>query len=70
MPTVLNAANEQAVGAFLDGRLAFTGIPHVIGRTMDAHRVEAVTGIQVVRQVDGWARAHAETVARELEFTV
>jgi 1-deoxy-D-xylulose-5-phosphate reductoisomerase len=70
MPAVLNAANERAVAAFLDGRLGFTGIPRVIARTMDAHQVERVAGLHVVRQVDAWARAHADTVARELEFTV
>ena len=70
MPAVLNAANELAVAAFLEGRLGFTGIPRVIARTMDAHRVEPVTGLQVVRQVDAWARNHADAVARELEFSV
>jgi len=70
MPAVLNAANELAVEAFLDGRLAFTGIPRVIARTMDAHQVEPLASIQIVRQADGWARAHAGAVARELEFTV
>ena len=33
-PCVLNAANEIAVHAFLDGRLRFLGIPEVIERTL------------------------------------
>ena len=70
MPAVLNAANELAVAAFLDGRLGFTGIPQVIARTMDAHHPEAVTSLQIVRQADGWARAHADAVARGLESIV
>ena len=37
LPVVLNAANEVAVEAFLDGKLGFTAIPRVIERTMDAH---------------------------------
>ena len=37
LPIVLNAANEVAVAAFLEGRLAFTDIPELIARTMDAH---------------------------------
>ena len=36
LPVVLNAANEVAVAAFLEGRLAFTAIPEVIGCAMDA----------------------------------
>ena len=39
MPTVLNAANERAVALFLDGKIGFTGIPELIGKAMDAHKV-------------------------------
>lgn len=35
LPAVLNAANEAAVAAFLEGRLAFTDIPNVIADTME-----------------------------------
>jgi len=37
LPVVLNAANEVAVAAFLEGRLSFTAIPRVIDCAMDAH---------------------------------
>ena len=37
LPIVLNAANEVAVAAFLDGRLGFTGIPDLIRQAMDAY---------------------------------
>ena len=37
LPVVLNAANEMAVEAFLEGKLGFTAIPRVIEKTMDAH---------------------------------
>jgi 1-deoxy-D-xylulose-5-phosphate reductoisomerase len=70
LSVVLNAANEVAVEAFLDGRLGFTGIARVIERTMEAHHVEAVDGLPVVRRVDAWARQHALGAARELELTV
>jgi 1-deoxy-D-xylulose-5-phosphate reductoisomerase len=39
-PCVMNAANEVAVRAFLDGRLGFLGIPEVIARAME--RMDAV----------------------------
>src|SRR5687767_2452630 len=37
LPAALNAANEEAVKAFLGGRLRLTDIPRVIERVMDAH---------------------------------
>jgi 1-deoxy-D-xylulose-5-phosphate reductoisomerase len=69
LPVVLNAANEVAVGAFLERKLRFTAIPRIIEETLDAHAVEAVPSLQVVRRVDGWARDHARQAARRLELT-
>jgi 1-deoxy-D-xylulose-5-phosphate reductoisomerase len=70
LPVVLNAANEVAVETFLDGKLGFTAIPRVIEKTMNAHEVEAVSTLEIVRRVDRWARNHARLMARELELTV
>jgi 1-deoxy-D-xylulose-5-phosphate reductoisomerase len=62
---VLNAANEVAVSAFLEARLAFTGIADVIRHTMDAYelngaaRVTGLASLANVREIDGWARAFA-----------
>ena len=70
LPVVLNAANEIAVGAFLDGKLGFMAIPNVIQKAMDAHTAEAVSTLQVVRRADQWAREQARDAARELELTV
>jgi 1-deoxy-D-xylulose-5-phosphate reductoisomerase len=70
LPVVLNAANEVAVARFLEGRLGFTSIPHVIERTMAAHRPAEVHTLATVRAVDDWARDHAHTVARGLELKV
>jgi 1-deoxy-D-xylulose-5-phosphate reductoisomerase len=70
LPVVLNAANEVAVDGFLEGKLGFMAIPQVIEKTMNAHEVERVSTLDVVRRVDGWARARAREMARELELTV
>jgi 1-deoxy-D-xylulose-5-phosphate reductoisomerase len=59
LPIVLNAANEVAVAAFLEGRLGFTAIPRVIGDAMDAHRPAEVATLAAIRQVDSWAREYA-----------
>ena len=70
LPVVLNASNEVAVEAFLDGKLGFTAIPRVIEKTMNAHSVEAVSTIETVRRVDRWAREQALDAVRALELTV
>ena len=70
LPVVLNAANEVAVDAFLDGKLGFMAIPRVIEKTMNAHEVEHVSALDTVRRVDRWARSQALDVARALELTV
>jgi len=67
LPVVLNAANEVAVKAFLDDKLGFTAIPRVIEKTMNAHQVEPVSTLEVVRRVDRWACDHARDMVRELE---
>ncbi len=58
-PAAFNAASEEAVAAFLQERLRFTGIPEVIRGVLDAHEVEDVTELEVVRRVDQWAREAA-----------
>jgi 1-deoxy-D-xylulose-5-phosphate reductoisomerase len=70
LAVVLNAANEVAVAAFLDGRLGFTAIPTVIERTMNAHTVEGVSTVETVRRADTWGRNYARAMAEELELTV
>jgi 1-deoxy-D-xylulose-5-phosphate reductoisomerase len=70
LAVVLNAANEIAVAAFLDGRLGFTAIPTVIERTMNAHTVEGVSTVETVRRADTWGRKYAREMAAELELTV
>jgi 1-deoxy-D-xylulose-5-phosphate reductoisomerase len=56
---VLNAADEVAVAAFLDGRLLFTGIAEVVAVTMAAHEPSEPRSIEDVLEVDAWARRRA-----------
>ncbi len=57
---VLNAANEVAVQAFLDGRLAYTGIPHVIEATLSRLDVHAADSLAVILEDDAAARSYAQ----------
>lgn len=58
-PATLNAANEIAVGAFLERRLAFVEIPRVIGEVLARHSVRAADSLQDVLVADDWARRQA-----------
>ncbi|MEW6410678.1 MAG: 1-deoxy-D-xylulose-5-phosphate reductoisomerase [Nitrospirota bacterium] len=60
MPTVLNAANEVAVNAFLNHRLKFTEIPEIIISTMERHKQENVDSIDAILFADRLAREEAE----------
>ena len=62
MPAVLNAANEVAVEAFLDGRIKFTDISVIIEKTMDAHAPHALTSIEEVLSVDRWGREKSREI--------
>jgi 1-deoxy-D-xylulose-5-phosphate reductoisomerase len=55
-PAVLNAANEVAVQAFLDGRLNFTGITAVIDRVMQRLDSSPVKALGDVLEADAAAR--------------
>ena len=58
-PAVLNAANEVAVEAFLDRRLGFTGIAHVIENVLGELPVEPLESLDQVYAMDVEARALA-----------
>jgi 1-deoxy-D-xylulose-5-phosphate reductoisomerase len=70
LPVVLNAANEVVVARFLEGRLAFPSIAHVIEDTMNAHVPAEVTSLASVRNVDRWAREYSQELARRVELKV
>jgi 1-deoxy-D-xylulose-5-phosphate reductoisomerase len=60
-PAVLNAANEQAVDAFLRGRLAFLDIAEVVGRVLEAHDASGPPReVADVVDADAWARRAAD----------
>jgi 1-deoxy-D-xylulose-5-phosphate reductoisomerase len=62
MPAVLNAANEAAVNAFMEGSLKFTEIPLLIERVMEEHEFKSVRTVEDVLKADHWARERAKTI--------
>lgn len=65
-PTVLNAADEVAVAAFLEGRIPFTGIAAVIERTLEELPARPVTHFEDLFATDAEARERAAAGVREL----
>jgi 1-deoxy-D-xylulose-5-phosphate reductoisomerase len=59
-PAVFNAANEQAVDAFHDGRLSFLGIVETIERVVDAHDAPDRLTRESLAAAEAWARDAAD----------
>ena len=61
-PAWLNAANEVAVAAFLDGLMSWVAIADVLQETLDRHDGTKAESADVVIEVDRRARAEATQV--------
>lgn len=59
MPAVMNAANEVAVDAFLQGKIGFLQIAEVIEQVMDQHLSHDLKSIDEVLEADRWGRTEA-----------
>jgi 1-deoxy-D-xylulose-5-phosphate reductoisomerase len=64
MPTVLNAANEIAVSAFLERRIGFREIHRIIAKTMQQHTNSGARDVGEILEVDRWARERASSLIR------
>jgi 1-deoxy-D-xylulose-5-phosphate reductoisomerase len=59
-PAVLNAANEIAVEAFLNGAISFPEIPQIIASVLDAHTPLEAADLERIIEADAWAREEAK----------
>lgn len=64
MPTVMNAANEAAVEAFLNGKIGFMDIPKLIKNTMNLHKVIYDFDIDDLVRIDKTAKDCAGALIR------
>ena len=64
MPSVLNAANEIAIEAFLKGKIGFMDIPDIIKKTMGAYTVKHNYSIDELLQSDEWGRQYAQSILK------
>jgi 1-deoxy-D-xylulose-5-phosphate reductoisomerase len=59
LPAAMNAANEEAVAAFIDERICLTEIPQIIESVMDAHSNRPALDIETILEADRSARSAA-----------
>lgn len=59
MPAVMNAANEAAVGMFLERRIDFLGIYGITKKVMESHSVILDPSLDQILEADAWARKQA-----------
>ena len=64
-PVALNAANETAVTAFLEGRISFSDIPAVVHAVMDGHRPAPADSLEAIFAVDREAGRAARHILRQ-----
>ncbi len=65
-PAVLNAANEVAVMAFLEGKIRLTAIVEVVRTALDEHEAARVVSEVTLGRADAWARRRAAEVVEAL----
>ncbi len=67
MPCILNAANEMAVGAFLDGKIGFTQMPEIVEFTMENSFYSATPDLDFLDATDSSARETALSYINKLQ---
>lgn len=65
-PAVLNAANEEAVNAFLDGAIPFSGIVRAVQRALEAFPGGG-DSLQEILEADRWAREYVKVNSGRLK---
>lgn len=65
MTTVLNAANEAAVSAFLSGKVSFLEIETLIEKALNQHSVIALPDLETIQEVDNMTRQFIESLVKD-----
>ena len=60
-PAVFNAANEQAVAAFVAGSLPFLGIVETVRNVVESYEAPRDVTLEAVDDAERWARAAADS---------
>ncbi|MDO8751763.1 MAG: 1-deoxy-D-xylulose-5-phosphate reductoisomerase, partial [Dehalococcoidia bacterium] len=63
-PAALCAADEVAVGLFLERKLGFTEIPTLVQKVVDEHRPGSAASLEDIMDADAWARRRTLELAK------
>jgi 1-deoxy-D-xylulose-5-phosphate reductoisomerase len=66
LPAVLNAADEEAVEAFLKNKIGFLDIYKVVEKVVSRHTIVTSPSLQAILQADQWAREEAQHILEKL----
>lgn len=69
-PTVLAAADEEAVSFFHQRRISYLGIPELVERVLTRHNPVAHPSLEDIAAVDQWARAAAAEEAGRMALSL
>jgi 1-deoxy-D-xylulose-5-phosphate reductoisomerase len=64
-PAVMNAANEVAVMAFLDGKISLPRVVEIVQTVVDEHEPASVVSIVSIERADAWARERAAEIVED-----
>jgi 1-deoxy-D-xylulose-5-phosphate reductoisomerase len=64
-PAAMNAANEVAVMAFLEGKIPLTRVVEVVQTVVDEHEPASVVSVVHIERADAWARRRAAEIIEE-----
>ena len=66
LPCAFNAANEEAVNAFLHDKIKYLDIPYITSTVTQAHENVLQPTIEDIEETDAWARSYAQKVIEKL----
>ena len=66
-PSVLNAANETAVAAFLEKRIKFLDLPVIIDKVLSVHSCLKIASLKDILDADHWARIKTSEVIERIK---
>jgi len=69
LPAAMNAANEEAVQAFIEEQICLTDIPLVIGAVMNGHYNQAANELDIILEADRTARLSAANEIQKITKT-
>jgi 1-deoxy-D-xylulose-5-phosphate reductoisomerase len=64
-PAAMNAANEVAVMAFLEGKIPLTRVVEIVQTVVDEHEPASVVSVVHIERADAWARRRAAEIIEE-----